>query len=115
MLSPNGKLPLAIELLLQVAGDGLATGFKMGLGEVGRVAPLPTRALFRLHKGQGSRELLGQKADGNDMEAFLSKGLEVVGDAHDDGIDDGQPSLLLDLPNRSGLEGLAGLKVASWD
>lgn len=39
-------------------------------------------------------------------------GLEVVGDAKDCGFDDIQPSLLLDFPYGSGLEGLPRLKVA---
>ena len=47
------------------------------------------------------------------MEPIFTIGLEVVGDAKDGGIDDIQTSLLLDLPNGSGLEGLARFKVAS--
>ena len=50
---------LAVELPLQIAGDGLATGLEMGFWEVGGVVPLPARALVRLHEGQGARERLG--------------------------------------------------------
>ena len=49
------------------------------------------------------------------METLRLVGLEVVDDAKDDGIDDIEARLLLDLPNGSGLEGLARLKVASRD
>lgn len=46
------------------------------------------------------------------MDAFRLPSLQVVADPDDDGIDDIQPRLLLDLPNSSGLEGLPRLKVA---
>ena len=49
------------------------------------------------------------------MEALGLMGPKVVGDAKDGWIDDIQPSLLFDLPNGSGLEGLSRLKVASRD
>ena len=91
------------------------TGFKMGFWQVCGVAPPPAGALVRLHEGQGARELLGQKADGDDMETFGLVGLKIVCDTKDGWIDDIQPSLLLDLPNGSGLEGLAGFKIASRD
>ena len=85
----------------------------MGLREVGGGAPLPARALVGFHEGQGSRELLGQKADGNNMYALRLPGLKVVADSDDDGIDDIQPGLLLDLPNGCVIEGLPWLKIAS--
>ena len=49
------------------------------------------------------------------METLRLVGLKVVYDAKDGRIDDNQPSLLLDLPNGCGLEGLPWLKVASRD
>ena len=49
------------------------------------------------------------------MEPLGLIGLQVVDHPDDGWIDDIQPSLLLDLPNGSGLEGLPRLKVASRD
>ena len=78
----------------------------MGFWQVCGVAPLPSRALVRLHEGQGPRELPGQKEYRDHMYALRLPGLKVVADPGDDRIDDFQPSLFLDLPNGSGLEGL---------
>ena len=47
------------------------------------------------------------------MEPIRPVGFKVVADPDDDGIDDIQSRLLLDLPNGSGLEGLPWLKEAS--
>lgn len=85
----------------------------MGFWQVCGVAPLPSRTFFGFPYGQVSRELLGQQADGNDVEPLGLVGLEVVGDAKDGRIDDIEACLFFDLPNGCGLEGLPSLKVAS--
>jgi len=72
--SKRPSSPLPVEPFLQVAGNGLATGLKMGFGQFGWVAPLPPLASLGLHHLRVARELPGQEEYGDDMEPLRPPG-----------------------------------------
>ena len=102
----RGRLCLGqVALSRQPAGDGLATGIEVRLGQSVRVAPDPALAFFRLQQLRLPVHLC-QQGDRDVVQAALAPGLQVVGDGDDARLADDEAGLFRHLPDGCRLEGL---------